>query len=246
MKNKKGFTLTEILLAVMILGIVGVALASLTTAASREAGIGRSRVVLRENLSLALRQLRQDVHDSTQLWYARGAVDTTVPSGAVPLLLLLTNSTFDGAQVDTGNQFYILYCFQPGTVATLDDGRSVQPTGSRDEGIIYRKKKQFSNVSSIAWADTYNPSCGTPSSDSEFEVFLEHVKFIPVTTNGYPVPLFQVHGVTGRYSHRDSAVSQKLGSELLLKLILELPTLPVLNDVTEETFVLRNGFWEFR
>lgn len=60
MTNKKGFTLTEILLAVMIVGIIGVALASLTTAASRESGVGRSKVMLRNNLSIALRQLRQE------------------------------------------------------------------------------------------------------------------------------------------------------------------------------------------
>ena len=34
MKNRKGFTLTEVLLAVMVVGLIGVALASLTTAAS--------------------------------------------------------------------------------------------------------------------------------------------------------------------------------------------------------------------
>ena len=50
MKNNKGFTLTEILLAVMIVGIIGVALAALTTAASREGGVGRSKILLRNIL----------------------------------------------------------------------------------------------------------------------------------------------------------------------------------------------------
>ena len=71
MKNNKGFTLTEILLAVMIVGIIGVALAALTTASSREAGVGRSRVLLRNNLSLAMRQLRQDV---SRLHHHRGEI----------------------------------------------------------------------------------------------------------------------------------------------------------------------------
>ncbi len=64
MKNKKGFTLTEILLAVMIVGIIGVALAALSTAALRESGVGRVRLMLRNQVSLFLRQLRQDIRES--------------------------------------------------------------------------------------------------------------------------------------------------------------------------------------
>ena len=67
MKNNKGFTLTEVLLAAMIVGIIGIALAALTTAALRESGIGRSRLMLRNQLSLFLRQLRQDVRASDSL-----------------------------------------------------------------------------------------------------------------------------------------------------------------------------------
>lgn len=62
MRNKKGFTLTEVLLAVMIVGVVGVALAALTGAAMRQSGVGRTRMMLRNQISTALRQLRQDVH----------------------------------------------------------------------------------------------------------------------------------------------------------------------------------------
>lgn len=64
MKNKKGFTLTEVLLAAMIVGIIGVALAALTTAALRESGVGRTRLMLRNQISLFLRQLRQDVRQA--------------------------------------------------------------------------------------------------------------------------------------------------------------------------------------
>ena len=67
MNNNKGFTLTEILLAAMIVGIIGVALAALTTAAMRESGIGRTKTMLRNQLSLALRQLRQDIHEATRV-----------------------------------------------------------------------------------------------------------------------------------------------------------------------------------
>lgn len=65
MNNNKGFTLTEVLLAAMIVGLIGVALAALTTAALRESGVGRVRLMLRNQASLFVRQLRQDVREST-------------------------------------------------------------------------------------------------------------------------------------------------------------------------------------
>lgn len=67
MNNNKGFTLTEVLLAAMIVGIIGIALAALTTAALRESGVGRSRLMLRNQLSLFLRQLRQDVREASSV-----------------------------------------------------------------------------------------------------------------------------------------------------------------------------------
>jgi len=67
MKNNKGFTLTEVLLAAMIVGIIGVALAALTTAALRESGSGRTRQMLRNQISLFLRQLRQDAREATSI-----------------------------------------------------------------------------------------------------------------------------------------------------------------------------------
>lgn len=65
MKNTKGFTLVEILLAVMIVGVVGIALAALTSAAVRESNVGRTRMILRNQISVAMRQLRQDVLESS-------------------------------------------------------------------------------------------------------------------------------------------------------------------------------------
>lgn len=64
MTNNKGFTLMEILLAAFIVGIIGVALAALTTAAVRETGVARTRTMLRHQLSVALRQLRQDIEQA--------------------------------------------------------------------------------------------------------------------------------------------------------------------------------------
>ncbi len=66
MNDNKGFTLTEVLLAAMIVGIIGVALAALTTAALRESGVARVRLMLRNQASLFLRQLRQDIRESSQ------------------------------------------------------------------------------------------------------------------------------------------------------------------------------------
>ena len=67
MKNNKGFTLMEVLLAALIVGVIGIALAALTTAAVREGGVGRTRVMLRHQLSLAMQQLRQDIAFADQV-----------------------------------------------------------------------------------------------------------------------------------------------------------------------------------
>lgn len=72
MKNNKGFTLTEILLAVMIVGIIGIALAALTTAALRESEVGRVRLMLRNQISLFLRQLRQDIREAESITVSAG------------------------------------------------------------------------------------------------------------------------------------------------------------------------------
>ncbi|MBQ3667522.1 MAG: prepilin-type N-terminal cleavage/methylation domain-containing protein [Elusimicrobiaceae bacterium] len=79
MKNNKGFTLMEVLLAALIVGVIGIALAALTTAAVREGGVGRTRVMLRHQLSLAMQQLRQDIAFADQVGVEKNA-DGTVKS----------------------------------------------------------------------------------------------------------------------------------------------------------------------
>lgn len=61
MKKRNGFTLTEVVLAVIIVGMVGIAVASLSVVVSRGSSATTSHILLRNNLSAALRQIREDV-----------------------------------------------------------------------------------------------------------------------------------------------------------------------------------------
>lgn len=243
MKNNKGFTLTEILLAVMIVGIIGVALAALTTASSREAGVGRSRVLLRNNLSLAMRQLRQDVHSSTQLQYARGQISAASAGNVIPLLVLARNVDLKDKPLPGRTPAYITYCFVVGSHAA-------QPSGALAGGTIYRRQS-----SDISWSSS-TPSCGSnPATDTNFQVFLHNVKFIPfgltVDDSGrtYPVPLFRVDsgdGATYSLHEENHNILRwyygELGALLRVNLITELPSKPVVNDVVEQKFMMQNGF----
>lgn len=247
MKNKKGFTLTEILLAVMIVGLVGVALASLTTAATRESGRGRSRMILRDNLSLMMRQLRQDVRESNHLFYARGGISNATAGTWIPLLWLGRNVTLDQATLSSGNggtPEYIIYCFQPGTATTRADGQQLAPAGSganqtRDGGVIRR----WAGLSTINLNGNI-PVCPT---SSNFTEVLSDVKFISeqaevASGQYYPVPLFSVTSNNSEFTLADAQVGNDLGTDLTVNLIVETTSVPVLNDVVEEVISLHNGF----
>lgn len=234
MKNKKGFTLTEILLAVMIVGIIGVALAALTTAASRESGVGRSKVLLRNNLSIVLRQLRRDIQESSRVLYVRGE---QTASGTVPLLALAKNVDQDGNVYGTAAAKYITYCFEVGKITITSGGKTVQPaTSATDGGRILRRESTTDPMGEET------PTC----TSNEFKTVLNNVKYISSTA--YPVPLFRLRESSAEYSVKKTGSSattarqKNLGSVLTVKLITELPSNPVVNDVTEETFVLPNGF----
>lgn len=232
MTNKKGFTLTEILLAVMIVGIIGVALASLTTAAARESGVGRSKVMLRNNLSIALRQLRQDVQESTRVLYVRGKIDSATAGTDIPLLSLAKNEDIDGNVIGTGNS-YVTYCFVPGSKTAAPEGKALSG------GTIYRRE------GAVSWSGNA-PSC---TYNTSTDVFLYNVKFIPPIgssggDNYYPVPFFGPE----TYSVRDASTSavsvrrKDLGSILQVRLITELDSTPVVNDAVEQIFMLPNGY----
>lgn len=233
MKNKKGFTLTEILLAVMIVGIIGVALAALTTAASRESGVGRSKVLLRNNLSIMLRQLRRDVQESSRVLYARG--NEAVPEGTlVPLLMLGKNTDQGTGFYNSGSASHVVYCFQRGSKTITTSGKSVVPEGADDGGIIYRFEDNSGGPP--PWNGNV-PACSNRTK------VLNNVKYL--NSANYVAPSFSVRGIaTGRYNVKTNPniVQKNLGSILDIQLITELPSNPVVNDVTEETFVLPNGF----
>lgn len=244
MKNTRGFTLTEILLAVMIVGIIGIALASLSTASMREAKVGRTKTMLRNNISVALRQLRQDIHEASYVQYVQGP-----QTGAGNLLILKKGVDSTGADhtiVTQGlpSSTTVTYSFTAGGVTSTLDGESVQPSGANDGGIIYRN--------------------GAP--------WLRNVKYIPytVTINGtevhYPSPLFTLRQFSGfnspnttnyyaynqaaGYCNTDAstynatycaALQQHMAAEIVVRIVVELPTSPVVNDVIEERFVLPLG-----
>lgn len=218
MKHKHGFTLTEILLAVMVVALIGVALASLTTAASREGGSGRTRTVLRNSLSRAVSQLRQDVQDSSQVLYGGpGAIGSVSANTFVPLLVLAQNMGLDGQSFNADSVSYVTYCFKiPTLITTNAGGTAIVPSGAIDGGIIYRKASDTIARAADGSLDMSNVCTGMT------EPFLNHVKFIP--TN-YPVPFFQVDAFNA----------------LRIRLILELPSNPVVNDVTEEILYLPIG-----
>lgn len=264
MINKKGFTLTEILLAIMIVGIIGVALVSLTTAASRESGVGRSKIMLRNSLSLGLRQIRHDIQRAHRVLYVRGPIGTISEGrGPIPLLMLVEGLGLDNQPVGNEGVRSIRYCFYPGTVTQQANGGALLPGGARDGGTITRVED------SIFPDDDGNytlpitdgvPNC--PESDNDTRtIVLHHVKYIhsdamiPLANDmfRYPVPLFQIDD--GCINDQDlpcqqnpysaetltNETRQSLGSQLRVRLILETPSSPVVNEVAEETFFVPNG-----
>lgn len=222
MKNRKGFTLTEVLLAVMILGLIGISLASLTRAASRESAAGRSRVLLRNNLSSFMRVLRADLAEASivnncALCGTDGDKDDSfsVPAGGNALLLHLTkNQTLSGFSISTGAPKSVWYCFLNGT-----DVDNIQPTGATRGGLIYR------------YEDNPNPSITCNTVIANGKIVLNNVKYIP-SSAGYLVPLIG----------RSSLSRADKNSLLTVNIITELNSTPVVNETVEETFATPIGY----
>ncbi len=250
MNKKHGFTLTEVLLAVLVVGLIGIALASLTTAASREGGVGRSRVMLRNSISRALRQLRQDIHDSSRVLYVRNRIDNVSGTTLIPLLLLAKNVTLSGDTLPGTTASYVVYCFKPGTITTTASGAAVQPmamvgvlgAAAKDGGTIYRQVRSELTES--------EQTSGIPTcTDTVADIFLENVKFIPPATSTtseyyYPVPLFA--SINSQASSTpyvaQTAPDLSLEGRLKVNFVLELHSSPVVNDAADEEFALPIGY----
>ena len=221
MKNRKGFTLTEVLLAVMILGLIGISLASLTRAASRESAAGRSRVLLRNNLSSFMRVLRADlaeasiVHNCALCGTEGDKGSFSVSAGGNTLLLHLTkNQTLSGGSIPTGAPKSVWYCFLNGT-----DAENIQPTGATRGGLIYR------------YEDNPNASITCNTVIANGKIVLNNVKYIP-SSAGYLVPLIG----------RSSLSRADKNSLLTVNIITELNSTPVVNETVEETFATPIGY----
>ncbi|MBR3603344.1 MAG: prepilin-type N-terminal cleavage/methylation domain-containing protein [Elusimicrobiaceae bacterium] len=236
MKNKKGFTLTEVLLAVMIVGLISISLAALTRSAARESGVGRSKVMMRNNLSRFMRTLRADLQEATRVdecalcaadgdngVFEVGAGDT------VKLLRLTKNQMRDGNPVleqittqvgstSSTEKKTVLYCFENGTETS-----NVVPEGAIRGGKIYRYEYPTAIVLTCDEAKN--------SGEVSKEVALSHVKYIP-SIAGYAVPMI------GRRSFSREGIN----SMLRVNIITELDSVPVVNETVEETFVAPIGY----
>ena len=174
----------EILLAALIVGVIGIALAALTTAAVREGGVGRTKVMLRQQLSLALRQLRQDIEQSSSIDFEA--------SPGVGMTLWQRYSL--GPHHTAPRQ--IEYRFRP-------DHHQIGAGGGYIGGVIERKVNG-----------------GTT------EVWLSNVK--EISREGFSSPSFESYGA----SH----------NAVRVRIIVEVPTEPVVNDVIDEVFMLPQGY----
>lgn len=195
----RGFTLMEVLLAMMIVGLIAIALASLTRAAGRANATGRSKVVMRNNLSSLTRQLRKDFAKASFVQRVKGPISQEDIAGALgngaPQILLFQlaqNVKLDGITKINGTEEkrYVSYCFEPtGLGSDLFSG-SVQPSGSRRYGKIYRYEK---DNTFLTVGEDFCPSAASLCGNTlvcKAELVAENVKYIPDTDN-YPVPLFE-------------------------------------------------------
>ena len=166
MCNKKGFTLTEVLLAVLIVAVVGVALVSITTAASRESGIANNKVVMRNQLSSFMRQLRRDIQEARGITFLEQDIYTESHSENDWLTLLTINRT----------GYPVYYCFRFGP-----SGGGI--TGAHVGGQIQR----------ISGPDV--TGCPIAGNGNGKDIVLRNVKYIPKEdTYKYPAPYIQNAG----------------------------------------------------
>lgn len=242
----KGFTLTEVLLAVMIVGLIGVALAALTRASAREGGVGRSRIMLRNNAASFLRTLRRDINQATAIDEVGGGYNSVATNAPNALLIKLRQGNDinteripiraeDGTNV-APNEVFITYCFQGGT-----DTNNIVPAGASRGGTIWR----VANAKAVGaeYIPCSEISSHTGEDGVSVDEVLNHVKFIPadepITLNNlqeieWPVPYF-------RRKHNLGNVGSNLNI-VQVSIITELNSDPIVNDFIEETFAAPVGY----
>lgn len=115
MKNNKGFTLMELLVAVFIGSMVTIALVSIWKAASLQTASGQRQSVIRNNLSMFLRGIHKDITEADVIIYPTKLLT------AEPTLLLVgfRNARKVGSNIEPKNanvsfvttSQYFAYCY---------------------------------------------------------------------------------------------------------------------------------------
>ena len=123
----------EVLLAALIVGVIGLALGAITATATREGGVGRTRSILRNQLSLAVRQMRHDIAQANTVTFP----GTPASGGGVVLLRLETNEK--RAAGPDGDQLSVVeYIYKRGTLTGFG-------TNAKTGGSLIRKAQMVSN-----------------------------------------------------------------------------------------------------
>lgn len=111
MKNNKGFTLMELLVAVFIASMVTIALMTIWKASSMQTSQGQRQSIIRNNLSILMRALHRDMTESDLI-----LAPTAGQSGG--LIVAARNAYLK----KEGSTFYV----QPNTVSYSKDPEGVQ------------------------------------------------------------------------------------------------------------------------
>ena len=116
MKDKRGFTLMELLVAVFIGSMVTIALVSIWKAASLQTSSGQRQSIIRNNLSIFLRSLHKDITEADVIVYP-----TELRSGDSSLILVgFRNAHEEFGTIVAGNtdintfepkSSYFSYCY---------------------------------------------------------------------------------------------------------------------------------------
>ncbi len=111
MKNNKGFTLMELLVAVFIASMVTIALMTIWKASSMQTSQGQRQSIIRNNLSILMRALHRDITESDLI-----LAPTSGQSGA---LIVVARNAYLAKE---GASYYVL----PNTVSYTKDPAGVQ------------------------------------------------------------------------------------------------------------------------